>query len=188
MAQASRCVTITADSYPTTREGEVPKGQLFYSGTAQTLGTILVHNAEWHHPRRNIAPGTVVSLGSRKHGKELGLREQASGKQKKNKKSTAQEPLQAGERGDGGAATSDTLKACEVNDGLDEDGVISDVGVLGVQFGERAEERAAAGNVHVTHRPLKGRRGNVWPEGIDDVLPVVLIQQHEGDLRNQGIG
>lgn len=32
----------------------------------------------------------------------------------------------------GGAATSDTLKACEVNDGLDEDGVIPDVGVLGV--------------------------------------------------------
>lgn len=32
----------------------------------------------------------------------------------------------------GGAAASDTLKACEVNDGLDEDGVISDVGVLGV--------------------------------------------------------
>ncbi len=32
----------------------------------------------------------------------------------------------------GGAAESDTLKACKVNDGLDEDGVISDVGVLGV--------------------------------------------------------
>lgn len=32
----------------------------------------------------------------------------------------------------GGAATSDTLKACEVNNGLDEDSVISDVGVLGV--------------------------------------------------------
>ncbi len=80
MAQASSYVTITADSYPTTREWEVPKGQLYYSRTAQTLGTILVHNAERCHTQCSIALGTVVSLGSCEHGKELGPREQASRK------------------------------------------------------------------------------------------------------------
>lgn len=45
------------------------------------------------HAQRSIALGTVVSLGSVEHAKELRLREHASGK-----KSTAREPLQAGER------------------------------------------------------------------------------------------
>lgn len=116
-------------------------------------------------------------MGSAEHGKELRLREHASGKKYCTGTTTGWR------KEHGGAATSDTLKACEVNNGLDEDSVISDVGVLGVQLGEGAEERAAAGNVHVTHRPLEGGRGNVWAEGINDVLPVVLIQQHEGDLR-----
>lgn len=91
----------------------------------------MVHNAEWHHPRRNIAPGTIVSLGSRKHGKELRLREQASGKQQQ-KKVLHRNHYRLEREEHGEAATSDTLKACEVNDGLDEDGVIPDVGVLGV--------------------------------------------------------
>lgn len=126
MAQASSYVTITADSYPTTREWEVPKGQLYYSRTARTLGTILVHNAEWRHAQCSIAPGTVVSLGSAKHGKELRLREHASGKK------YCMGTTTGWRKEYGGAATSDTLKACEVNNGLDEDSVISDVGVLGV--------------------------------------------------------
>lgn len=47
------------------------------------------------------------------------------------------------------------LKASEVNNGLDEDGVVADVGVLGVELGERAEERAAAGDVHVADGSLE---------------------------------
>lgn len=48
-----------------------------------------------------------------------------------------------------------SLKASEVNNGLDEDGVVADVGVLRVEFGERAEEGAAAGDVHVADRSLE---------------------------------
>lgn len=94
MAQASSYVTITADSDPTTREWEVPKGQLFYSKTAQTLGTILVHNAEWHHsrPAQNC-------IG---HRSLFGLSRARQGAQTEGtclrKKSTAREPLQAGEK------------------------------------------------------------------------------------------
>lgn len=74
------------------------------------------------------------------------------------------------------------LEPSEVYDGLDEDGVIAYVGVLGVQLGERTEKRAAAGDVHVADWPLEGRGGDVGPEGVDDVLPAVLVQQHQGDL------
>lgn len=79
------------------------------------------------------------------------------------------------------------LEPSEVDDGLDEDGVVTYVGVLGVQLGEWAEVRAAAGDVHTADGPLEGRGGDVGPEGIDDVLPAVLVQQHEGDLDTLGI-
>lgn len=74
------------------------------------------------------------------------------------------------------------LEPSEVHNGLDEDGVIPNVGVLRVQFGEWTEERAAAGDVHVADGPLEGRGGDVGPEGVDDVLPVVLVKQHQGHL------
>jgi len=74
------------------------------------------------------------------------------------------------------------LEAGEVHDGLDEDGVVADVRVLGVELGERAEERAAAGDVHLAHRPLEGGGGDVGAKGVDDVLPVALVQQHQGHL------
>lgn len=48
------------------------------------------------------------------------------------------------------------LESSEVYNGLDEDGVVSYVGVFRVQFGEGAEEWAAACDVHVTDRPLEG--------------------------------
>lgn len=70
------------------------------------------------------------------------------------------------------------LESSEVYNGLDEDGVVSYVGVFRVQFGEWAEERAATCDVHVTDRPLEGRGGDVGPEGINNVLPVVLVEQH----------
>lgn len=78
-----------------------------------------------------------------------------------------------------------SLKASEVNDGLDEDGVVPDVGVFGVQFGQRAEEWAAAGYVHVADGSLEGGGRDVGPEGIDDVFSVVLVQQHKSDLKLQ---
>ena len=74
------------------------------------------------------------------------------------------------------------LEPGQVYNGLDEDGVVAYVGVFRVQLGERTEERAAAGDVHIADGPLKGRGGDVGPEGIDYVLPVVLVEQHEGDL------
>ena len=50
------------------------------------------------------------------------------------------------------------LQTSQVHYGLDEDGVVADVGVLGVELGERTEERAATGDVHVADGPLE-RRG-----------------------------
>lgn len=70
------------------------------------------------------------------------------------------------------------LETGEIHDDLDEDGVITYVGVFTVQFRERTEEWATAGNIHVTDRPLKGRGGDVGPESINYVLPVVLVKQH----------
>ena len=80
------------------------------------------------------------------------------------------------------------LEAREVDDGLDENGVVADVGVLGVELGERAEERAAAGDVHLTHGPLEGRGSDVGTERVDDVLSVTLVQQHESHLEGEGEG
>lgn len=74
------------------------------------------------------------------------------------------------------------LEAGEVHDRLDEDGVVADVRVLGVELGERAEERAAAGNVHLAHGSLEGGGSDVGAEGVDDVLPVALVQQHQSHL------
>ena len=78
------------------------------------------------------------------------------------------------------------LEPCEVYNGLDKDGVITYVGVLRVQLGKGTEERAAAGDVHIADGPLEGGGRDVGPEGINDVLPVVLVQQHEGDLGTDG--
>lgn len=74
------------------------------------------------------------------------------------------------------------LQTSQVHYSLDEDGVIADVGVLRVELREWAEERTAAGDVHVADGPLKGRGGNVGPEGVNDMLAVVLVQEHEGHL------
>lgn len=78
--------------------------------------------------------------------------------------------------------TSRQLKAGEVHDGFDEDGVVADVRVLALQLGQRTEERTSAGDVHLADRPLERRRGDVGPEGVDDVLSVTLVQQHQRDL------
>lgn len=70
------------------------------------------------------------------------------------------------------------LEPSEVYNGLDEDGVVAYVGVFRVQLGEWTEEWAAAGYVHIADGPLEGRGRDVGPEGIDYVLPVVLVEQH----------
>lgn len=67
------------------------------------------------------------------------------------------------------------LEAGEVHDRFDEDGVIADVRVLGVELGERAEEWAPTGDVHLADRPLEGGGSDVRSKGIDDVLPVALV-------------
>lgn len=74
------------------------------------------------------------------------------------------------------------LEAGEVHNRFDEDGVVSDVRVLGIELGERAEERTAAGDVHFAHRSLEGRGSDVRSKGVDDVLPVALVQQHQSHL------
>lgn len=47
------------------------------------------------------------------------------------------------------------LKASEVHDGFDEDGVVPYVRVLALQLGQRTEKRAAAGDVHLAYGPLE---------------------------------
>lgn len=74
------------------------------------------------------------------------------------------------------------LEAGEVHDRFDEDGVVADVRVLGVELGERAEERTAAGDVHLAHGSLEGGGGDVGSKGVDDVFPVALVQQHQSHL------
>lgn len=74
------------------------------------------------------------------------------------------------------------LEAGEVHNRLDENGVVADVRVLGVELGEWAEERTATGDVHLAHRSLEGRGRDVGSEGVDDVLPVALVQQHQCHL------
>lgn len=68
------------------------------------------------------------------------------------------------------------LESGEVHDGFDEDGVVADVSVLGIKLGQRAEEWTSTGYVHLAHRSLEGGGGDVGTEGIDDVLPVALVQ------------
>lgn len=178
-AQASSYVTITADSYHVAlKEWAFPKGNYITVELHTTLGTIMVHNAERCQSQRSVALVPGVSSGlttstSKSSDRRTRPRERVlHGNLFRLKKWEWR-------------SSSDILQACEVNNGLDEDGVISDVGVLGVKFRERAEEGASAGNVHVTDRSLEGGRGDVWPESIDDVLSVVLIKQHQGDLQTK---
>ncbi len=76
----------------------------------------------------------------------------------------------------------ENLKASEVHDGFDEDGVVTYVWVLALQLGQRTEERAAAGDVHLAYRPLEWGGSDVGTEGVDDVLSVTLVQQHQRHL------
>lgn len=65
MAQASSYVTITADSYRLTQtERAFPKGDYITVKLHTTLGTILVHNAEWYPSQSSIALGTESLRGS----------------------------------------------------------------------------------------------------------------------------
>lgn len=74
------------------------------------------------------------------------------------------------------------LKAGEVNDRFDENGVVADVTVLGVELRERAEQRTAAGDVHLAHGSLERGGSDVGAKGVDDVLPVALVQEHQSHL------
>lgn len=74
------------------------------------------------------------------------------------------------------------LKASEVHDGFDEDGVVPYVRVLALQLGQRTEKRAAAGDIHLAYGPLEWGGSDVGTERINDVLSVTLVQQHQCDL------
>lgn len=74
------------------------------------------------------------------------------------------------------------LEASEVHNCLDEDGVVADVRVLGIKLGERAEERTAAGDVHLAHWSLEGRGSDIRSKSVDYMLPVALVQQHQSNL------
>lgn len=79
------------------------------------------------------------------------------------------------------------LKPSEIYNSFNENGVISDIGALPCQLGQGAEEGAAAGNVHLTDGSLERRGADVRSEGVDDVLPVILVQKHQGYLRKRKI-
>lgn len=68
-----------------------------------------------------------------------------------------------------------TSKPSEINDRFDENSFVSDVGTFSCQFGQRAEERAAAGDVHLADWFLKRGGADVGSESVDDVLPVILV-------------
>lgn len=74
------------------------------------------------------------------------------------------------------------LEAGEVHNRLDEDGVVTNVSVLAIELRERAEEWTAAGDVHLAHGSLEGGGSDIRSKGIDDVLSVALVQQHQRNL------
>lgn len=80
------------------------------------------------------------------------------------------------------------LQACEVYNGLDENGIIPKVGALACQFSQWAEEWAATGYVHLTDWSLERGGAYIRPEGINDMLPVILIQQHQCHLQGRERG
>lgn len=87
-------------------------------------------------------------------------------------------------------ANWNTLRSCleagEIHNRLDEDGVITNVSVLAIELGEWTEERTAAGDVHLTHGSLERGGSDIRSKGIDDVLSVALIQQHQSNLLVEG--
>lgn len=85
----------------------------------------------------------------------------------------------------GASSTEYPSQAREVYNRLDEYGIVSQIGALARQLSQRTEQRAAAGDVHLTDWPLEGGGGDVGAEGVDDVLPVVLIQEHQRHLRTE---
>lgn len=73
-----------------------------------------------------------------------------------------------------------------IYDAFKEKCIFFHIGVLwGLQFGQREEGGTAAGNIHVVHRSLKGSRSQVWAECINNVLSVVLVQQHKCNLKSR---
>lgn len=74
------------------------------------------------------------------------------------------------------------LKPRKIHNSLDEYCILPNVGILALQFGKRAEERTPTGDVHFAYGTLKGRGGYIRSEGINDVFPIVLVQQHQGHL------
>lgn len=82
-------------------------------------------------------------------------------------------------------AVFEALLIC-LDDAFEEKRVLLDIGVLGgLQLGQGQEHGTATGHIHVIHWPLEGGRGQVRAKGIDDVFPVVLVQQHECHLENR---
>lgn len=79
----------------------------------------------------------------------------------------------------------DHLETSEVHDCLDENSVITYVRILAVELGEWTKKRTATGDVHFAHRSLEGGGGDVGSEGVDDVLPVALVQQHQSHLKTE---
>lgn len=73
-----------------------------------------------------------------------------------------------------------------IYDAFKEKCIFFHIGVLWwLQFGQREEGGAAAGNIHVVHRSLKGSRSQVWAKSINNVFSVVLVKQHKCNLKSR---
>jgi hypothetical protein len=66
---------------------------------------------------------------------------------------------------------------------LDEGRIVLYIRVgLVIELCQREEERTPAGDIHLLIRALERRARRIWSEGVEDVLAVVLVEEHEGHL------
>ena len=77
------------------------------------------------------------------------------------------------------------IQILTVDDDLDECRVVFHVGiVLCVECGQRHQQRAAAGDIHLRRGTFEWRAGRVRSERVDDVLATILINKHQRYLQH----
>lgn len=77
------------------------------------------------------------------------------------------------------------IQILTVDDNLDECRVVFHVGiVLCVECGQRHQQRAAAGDIHLRRGTFEWRAGRVRSERVDDVLATILINKHQRYLQH----
>ena len=110
------------------------------------------------------------------------------------KKNRPQKPpsLRGCHRGQGalqGVELREFVQPFRLHNDFDKHGIVLQVPMLRAgQLGQLDEHGAPAGDVHLWSRPLERRAGRVGAESVNDVLAVLLVNEHEGDLLLEGPG